>query len=350
MKMIKLTLTTISVSIALMGFISAQPRIPGELELLNLPTNAIIEFTAQSKAWDDDNSILTDASYLDITINNGLGEIYLDFITDDQTGHGPDGTIAYALYKVTYNNSNNNYSFYFDYRDCNYCVGSQLYNATDITLVWNSMSSLFVRNGPNGTAQNVISSGDTITAWGDGFTGNGYSPDVSCFQASTPTSLTALTDQNGHPRFNWLGSEPNGSTYNVWRKMGLLGGYSMIGNNVSSTSYVDYTVTTNSNGFNCRYKINAVNNNHTSPGFSNEIHYQVWNSKQLITGTKTPSVYSLKSAFPNPFNPSVTIPFEMPVASLVSIKIYDAKGQFISLINTNNTSAGYHSIQWDGIL
>ena len=51
--------------------------------------------------------------------------------------------------------------------------------------------------------------------------------------------------------------------------------------------------------------------------------------------------------FPNPFNPTTQIRFELPKDELVSIEIYDVMGRNIrSLINVKHT-AGYNSFQWD---
>ena len=47
-----------------------------------------------------------------------------------------------------------------------------------------------------------------------------------------------------------------------------------------------------------------------------------------------PTSYSLAHNFPNPFNPSTTIQFKIPVESFVALKIYDVQGKEIStLIN-----------------
>ena len=51
--------------------------------------------------------------------------------------------------------------------------------------------------------------------------------------------------------------------------------------------------------------------------------------------------------FPNPFNPTTQIRFELPKDELVSIEIYDVTGRNIrSLMNVKYT-AGYNTFQWD---
>ncbi len=43
----------------------------------------------------------------------------------------------------------------------------------------------------------------------------------------------------------------------------------------------------------------------------------------------TPSVYALHQNFPNPFNPSTTISFSLPVESSVKLSFYDAAGNLV---------------------
>lgn len=52
--------------------------------------------------------------------------------------------------------------------------------------------------------------------------------------------------------------------------------------------------------------------------------------------------------YPNPFNPSTTIAYNLPDASTVSIIIYDALGQQVrTLVGNADTAAGRYSVQWD---
>ena len=61
-----------------------------------------------------------------------------------------------------------------------------------------------------------------------------------------------------------------------------------------------------------------------------------------------PITYKLYNAYPNPFNPTTTVRYELPKEVLVSFNICDLMGHNIkSLINIKQP-AGYHSIGWDG--
>jgi len=61
-----------------------------------------------------------------------------------------------------------------------------------------------------------------------------------------------------------------------------------------------------------------------------------------------PEAYDLAAAFPNPFNPTTTIAFELPEMSPVTIQVYDVLGRRVAmLVNTETLPAGQHRIQFD---
>ncbi|MDZ7386677.1 MAG: T9SS type A sorting domain-containing protein [candidate division KSB1 bacterium] len=59
--------------------------------------------------------------------------------------------------------------------------------------------------------------------------------------------------------------------------------------------------------------------------------------------------FLLAGNFPNPFNPSTTIDFQLPKDSRVSITIFNSNGQLIRTLVDGNLQAGAHQVQWDGL-
>lgn len=59
--------------------------------------------------------------------------------------------------------------------------------------------------------------------------------------------------------------------------------------------------------------------------------------------------FLLTGNFPNPFNPSTTIDFQLPEESHVSITIFNTNGQLIRTLVDGRLPAGAHTIQWDGL-
>ena len=55
----------------------------------------------------------------------------------------------------------------------------------------------------------------------------------------------------------------------------------------------------------------------------------------------------LHSNFPNPFNPTTTIQYNLPEDGLVNITIYDLAGRLVRTLVSSSQNSGYKSIQWD---
>ena len=61
-----------------------------------------------------------------------------------------------------------------------------------------------------------------------------------------------------------------------------------------------------------------------------------------------PEQVELTGNYPNPFNPSTTIRFGLPVDSNVRLTIYSSTGQKVRNLVNGIFSKGYHDIMWDG--
>jgi hypothetical protein len=59
-------------------------------------------------------------------------------------------------------------------------------------------------------------------------------------------------------------------------------------------------------------------------------------------------VNALSNNYPNPFNPTTTIYFEIAIASSVKIDVFNAKGQHITTLTDHYYETGRHYIVWDG--
>ncbi len=61
-----------------------------------------------------------------------------------------------------------------------------------------------------------------------------------------------------------------------------------------------------------------------------------------------PAAYSLHQNFPNPFNPTTTIRFDLPVRSNVVLKVFNVYGQEVGTLVNGQREAGTSSVAWDG--
>ena len=75
---------------------------------------------------------------------------------------------------------------------------------------------------------------------------------------------------------------------------------------------------------------------------------QFW-TKEIKISIGAPKDYKLYNNFPNPFNPSTKIAFELPKASHVKLIIYDIVGREVVKIADADYPAGYTELTWNGI-
>ena len=67
----------------------------------------------------------------------------------------------------------------------------------------------------------------------------------------------------------------------------------------------------------------------------------------LSTEEGIPTEFALHENYPNPFNPTTTLRFDLPEVSDITLTIYNMLGQKVRTFDYQNTSAGYHSVTWD---
>ncbi len=70
-------------------------------------------------------------------------------------------------------------------------------------------------------------------------------------------------------------------------------------------------------------------------------------SPSLSPTTALPTSYSLGQNYPDPFNPSTTIAYQLPASGFVSLKVYNMVGQVVAVLKGGPEDAGYKSVQWD---
>lgn len=97
---------------------------------------------------------------------------------------------------------------------------------------------------------------------------------------------------------------------------------------------------------------------HSQPLNANQKAYAAWWLWVSISGYKIPldttgsprssPGYVLDQNVPNPFNPSTRIPYRVPVASPVTIRIHDVRGRLIRSLVDGISEAGRFEVWWDG--
>ncbi|MDP1676772.1 MAG: T9SS type A sorting domain-containing protein, partial [Bacteroidota bacterium] len=64
--------------------------------------------------------------------------------------------------------------------------------------------------------------------------------------------------------------------------------------------------------------------------------------------TQTPQMFALMQNYPNPFNPVTMINYQLPINSLVTLKVYDALGREVESLVSEVKEAGTYSAMFDG--
>ena len=59
-----------------------------------------------------------------------------------------------------------------------------------------------------------------------------------------------------------------------------------------------------------------------------------------------PTRYALHNAYPNPFNPSTVLRYDMPSAGRVTVTVYDALGRRVASLLNDTVPAGSHALTW----
>lgn len=73
-------------------------------------------------------------------------------------------------------------------------------------------------------------------------------------------------------------------------------------------------------------------------------------SRTLATMTvgQVPTNFALEQNFPNPFNPSTTIKYQIAEPTKVAISIYSIDGQLVNTLVNDAKDAGYYQVVWNG--
>jgi hypothetical protein len=61
----------------------------------------------------------------------------------------------------------------------------------------------------------------------------------------------------------------------------------------------------------------------------------------------SPSGFTLRPAYPNPFNPATTVAFEIPHPVRARVRICDVRGRLVRSLADRDFPAGVHRVSWD---
>jgi len=191
----------------------------------------------------------------------------------------------------------------------------------DIVLEGTSMSA-----GEEVTVPLIISNGNNIWAF-DGLIE--YDESILTYSEiiwnpSIDDYSISINNESGRLHFVGAGTNPDGET----------GQFAYIVFNVTEELTTDETIVTLSKlRWNEEEILENVSEVTITTSLDNEEMY--------------PTEYSLREAYPNPFNPTTTISFALPQESAVSITVYNMQGSEVATLTNGNYIVGNHQIIWD---
>jgi hypothetical protein len=94
------------------------------------------------------------------------------------------------------------------------------------------------------------------------------------------------------------------------------------------------------------YKVHAVDIAGQVGPYSNVGTTRVFFQYKIFAGG-VPDQYSLNEGYPNPFNPSTHMQFDLPAPGNVSLLILDVQGREVQSLHSGFTEAGSYSITWN---
>ena len=60
-----------------------------------------------------------------------------------------------------------------------------------------------------------------------------------------------------------------------------------------------------------------------------------------------PEEYALHANYPNPFNPTTSIKFDLPEQSVVRLSVFNILGQEVAVLVNGVVEAGFRNVEWN---
>lgn len=165
---------------------------------------------------------------------------------------------------------------------------------------------------------------------------------------STPITLSDFSAELNNDRvdLSWITeSENENMGFNIYKNGDLIGSFMnspvLLGHGTCSEphnySFSDLSIIP---GKSYVYTLSDVANNNSETLHSDK-SISISIPKMLTASTEN---YKLCAAYPNPFNPTFTLPFDLEISSIVKASLYNVNGDMVQVICDDSFSSGHYSI------
>ncbi len=207
---------------------------------------------------------------------------------------------------------------------------------------------------PGWHKQSSLSNKDTVIAW------NNIAP-VSFEWISDVLDTVIINKDNITDTYNlqWAESKSvdlDSIHYLVYAKIGVYPVEEIYDTTVTTLplTYQEFLENvfeeTPGNGVTVKFSVSATDGKDTVKVSGDDRVVYVNRYEYLSTESEgIPTEFALHENYPNPFNPTTTLRFDLPEVSSITLTIYNMLGQKVRTFNMNDTPAGFHSIKWNAI-
>lgn len=149
-------------------------------------------------------------------------------------------------------------------------------------------------------------------------------------------------------KIKWTVTQCNGCAgFNIYRQDDEQTGFTKINDAIivetNNADSLDYLFRDANGSLTSEYRLESVG----LDGSSTFLGPITVSSVTDVETNPLPNNFALHHSYPNPFNPTTTIRFDLPRSSHVSIQIYDVQGRLVKDLINDMKPAGAHAIVWD---
>ena len=94
-------------------------------------------------------------------------------------------------------------------------------------------------------------------------------------------------------------------------------------------------------------KLNIFNLEFPDENVTLELHFETEQLNIVNNKYQSPKIFKIGRSFPNPFNPNITIEYELKADSKISVIIYNKMGKLVKVLASGYEQKGHKTIRWN---